>query len=542
MLDCSIHNTKHLLVWVLTKLSDMAEGTQNKLDTYRIIYRVPSSLLFVTGLIISLFLQNFYELQFRHTIRTFLVAIGSAVVLLVINTRLFDFDRQASKVMTLLQVVFISTYGIQLRSISYFFPNETQYTISQQLGFELLLLNIAVISGFGVIAKYRQPNMRKIGEYTKFFCLAFLIIALVSSVPTILSGSGTGYNNTITNELDVQKEKPDIYYIVPDKYTGSTVLSEQFNYSNSNFTGYLRQKGFNVQNGSFANYGASYASLASFLNLNYLQKLGIKEGSSQGDILELLENHKLQELLKRNGYQYHHIGSVYTEFNKHADKSYNYLNSYLGGEVYLNRFEKFMVQRSILYPIAKDNDYYTYASSTPMSFERVSKISQKEEDKFVFLHVMSPHRPYSLPKSVENVTYYPKDNYTERRRYIQELKAVNNLLEESISKILESEDDVIIIVQGDEGPGLIKSENFTRKLNRKQNLRREQSIFFAHYTPKIPKKKFKNKVNPTNIFRIVFNERFNSSFEIISEEKYFNVKGGKNIEFYKKPIKTRDYR
>ena len=513
----------------------MLRYSDSELDIYQTLSSISAPILFVIGLILSFFVQNLYEIQFRHTIRTFLVGIIFVLFLFAINN--YFFRKKVSGLMVFLQLLLVSTFGIQLEVVSYLLAGESKYTIFQKFGGKFLILNLVPILSFAGIARYRDIDIEQVEQYSKFFCFCFLGIILFSSAPTILSGSETSYNSTVTNELEVGREKPDIYYIVPDKYTGSSILKNQFNHNNSEFTKYLEERGFVVQNSSFANYGASYASLASSLNLGYLQELGIGENSSQRDILALLENNKVQEMLTRNEYKYYHVGSVYTEFNKHADRSYSYLHDYLDQKIYLNRFEKLMAQKSVFYAIRENNPYY---SATPMSFKKVSKLSKKEEDKFVFLHVMSPHRPYSLPRSVEDITYYPEENYSERKRYTQELEAVNVLLKRTVNEILKNEDDAIIIIQGDEGPGLINSPNFTRKLTEEENLRREQSIFFAHYTPEIQKDKFRNEVNPTNIFRIVFNERFNSSFDTISKKYYFNVNGGKNVEFYKKPIKIKD--
>ena len=44
--------------------------------------------------------------------------------------------------------------------------------------------------------------------------------------------------------------KPDIYYIVLDRYTSSQVLQSQFNFDNSDFTNYLQKNGFSINNKS----------------------------------------------------------------------------------------------------------------------------------------------------------------------------------------------------------------------------------------------------------------------------------------------------
>ena len=48
--------------------------------------------------------------------------------------------------------------------------------------------------------------------------------------------------------------KPDIYYIVLDRYASQSVLTTQYGFDNSDFIGYLRSEGFSVDPNAHQNY------------------------------------------------------------------------------------------------------------------------------------------------------------------------------------------------------------------------------------------------------------------------------------------------
>lgn len=66
---------------------------------------------------------------------------------------------------------------------------------------------------------------------------------------------------------------PDIYYIILDSYGRSDLLARKFDYDNSQFLENLRQMGFYVADCAQSNYNRTDVSLASSLNLDYLQNL-----------------------------------------------------------------------------------------------------------------------------------------------------------------------------------------------------------------------------------------------------------------------------
>ena len=79
--------------------------------------------------------------------------------------------------------------------------------------------------------------------------------------------------NYSLSSLSSLSVKRDIYYIVVDGYARSDILQEMFGFDNASFVSYLQEKGFVVPTSGHSNYPATPLSIASTLNMDYIQSL-----------------------------------------------------------------------------------------------------------------------------------------------------------------------------------------------------------------------------------------------------------------------------
>jgi hypothetical protein len=97
---------------------------------------------------------------------------------------------------------------------------------------------------------------------------------------------------------------PDIYYIILDRYLGSDILEKNYGFDNSPFLDYLRKKGFYVADKSRSNYLKTAHSLASSLNMEYVNYLSAEVGETSNNWLplyKLIEENKVTKILKLSG-------------------------------------------------------------------------------------------------------------------------------------------------------------------------------------------------------------------------------------------------
>src|SRR4030095_1211749 len=99
--------------------------------------------------------------------------------------------------------------------------------------------------------------------------------------------------------------RPDIFFIVLDEYSGNPALSELFLFDNSEFQKELKERGFYVAKQSRSNYNYTPFSIASTLNMKYLD-LNMKK-KAPGNIdycYQQIENSSVINFLTAKGYEF----------------------------------------------------------------------------------------------------------------------------------------------------------------------------------------------------------------------------------------------
>ena len=90
-------------------------------------------------------------------------------------------------------------------------------------------------------------------------------------------------------------QKPDVYFLLLDAYSGDATLKNDFGYDNSEFYKQLEKRGFFVQRDSFSNYPNTELSMPSIMNMQYLDfitKLQGEESRNQS-LAQKLWNEKM---------------------------------------------------------------------------------------------------------------------------------------------------------------------------------------------------------------------------------------------------------
>src|SRR5690606_9506192 len=166
-------------------------------------------------------------------------------------------------------------------------------------------------------------NLSPSAVFLNSFTLALIAFTLYSIVPVEL-GRATAQRQSvnvalqeavITMEGESQLPyKPDIYYLIFDRYAGGKSQKEFYGLDPEPFWSELEDKGFYVAKDSHANYPRTIFSLSSSTNLNYLQGLidMTDESKSEATTLKwLLSHNAVGQMLQKQGYTYYHMGNWY---------------------------------------------------------------------------------------------------------------------------------------------------------------------------------------------------------------------------------------
>jgi len=326
---------------------------------------------------------------------------------------------------------------------------------------------------------------------------------------------------------------PDIYYIVFDGYTREDVLKEKFDLDNSAFIAELENLGFYVARCSQSNYGFTDFSIASTLQMDYMEKISERYLGGKIDMIwmpELIQENEVRRNLKQLGYT---DVSFENDFFKllwdDADVIYRKNPDGLSRRqsfLDVNGFEVMLLHESAAlvftdslsiyagrfipiqnYPNSEHRDILLYM------FEKLKEIPVAvKSPKFVYAHFIAPHFPIVFGPEGELVTLPENaDLETYIAGYRGEVLYLNKRILEIVREIIAvSATPPVIILQGDHGDD--KSESGNR-----------MKIFNAYYLPGVDKSKFYPTISPVNSFRLVFNEYFGGNYDLLPDKSYYSI-------------------
>ena len=340
------------------------------------------------------------------------------------------------------------------------------------------------------------------------------------------------------------KKTPDIYYIVVDEYAPLRTLEKFYDYDNSDFIKFLEEKGFYVTKNSHSNYAQTSTSLASTLNmkyLNYLSEIIENESKDHGILYQMLDNNLVMRNFKSVGYQVYNIssGAWNTGSVNIADEHLCSKNQNIDYRT-LYQLKQISVLRAFDIFIKEPTSrifHQQHRDTILCQFGEITKIKQiTEEPVFVFMHVLTPHEPFVFGPNGEEVDY----KYTlgpnvetpfgptykfgltpseEIKAYRDQVIYVTKILRQTIDNLLENSDNPpIIIIQSDTGPTI----NFPGITKKESDIGR-MSIFNAYYFPNKEYNLLYDDVTPVNSFRIVFDSQFQTNYGLLEDKSFFST-------------------
>lgn len=373
------------------------------------------------------------------------------------------------------------------------------------------------------------------GKNTKIKCLILWIV--VFGFATIIFPVIAKKN---TNEK--KPEKPDIYYIVIERYPSAKALQKYWNVDNSRFIRFLQKKGFYVVEDAFCNYPRTAHSLCSSLNYQYLDCLTEKYGKNTSNIGVLLRGtfHKnnVVSFLKDRGYKYIHSGSWWYGSLKSDQED---ININLSKE---SEFNSILKKNTLIYPFAEKIEKFSSRrlqwKRIYYKFDQISKIPYKKEPTFTFVHFLVTHSPYVLDKEGKFIEESEARKNGYRKCHIQAIIFTNKKLEELVTRLIDrsKNNKPVIILQADEGPWPEKYPEHQQHNRKWQDqsveiLQEKSSILNAIYLPGVDKDKILYKtITPVNTFRVIFNEYFDAQLPLLEDKIFYNTDTKHLFDFF----------
>lgn len=490
--------------------------------------------LFAIFPILSLFSHNIGQALFHQILMPSAIVLGLMLFLLLLF-RLISRNNQKAAILTSVFLILFFSYGHIFRIMQNFWKEMDFWNLASHVN--LMLTWITVFIGTIYFVLKTRKNLEKftnILNLVSFFLVVAPIIGICDyEMKALLYSRNIDIRTTVETEnigtstihLKNTKDLPDIYYIILDKYTREDVLKEKFNFDNSEFINYLSDKGFYVASQSTANYPITPLSLASSLNMKYINYLTDEVGENSINwrpLYDMIKNHKVGQFLKSRGYTYIHFetGWYPTGKNEYADINIGYRS--------MSEFSKMLYENTILAPINLLNYRVEHKERILYKFDELAKIPNIEGPTFVFAHMLCPHQPYVFDKDGKFVSVAEASAKGRNLSYIEQLRFANKKTEELINIILsKSKIPPIIILQSDEGPypeeleeSLRSHEDYNWEEANNSFLKQKMGILNAFYLPGLDKSELRPDITPVNNFRIVFNLLFDANLELLPDQNY----------------------
>ena len=459
--------------------------------------------------VLYLYAHNIAETKFGEAALPLAVSLAGAVVLWALLTLILRNARKAG-LGTALFLVFFFTYGHFCDGLNYlglFVPKHAY-----------LLPAILFIWGYCVYFISRaKRDFRTTTTVLNVVAVALIAINLfnIASYQIRLARQDTGAPEESpaqapTNPADLSA-LPDIYYIIFDEYARPDTMKEYYDYDNSDFIESLEDKGFFVANNSETPSGSTQRSMASLLNMEYVDE------AEMSVLVRMNANNEVVSFLKDKGYQYVCFGAthVFGAEEIDADLYYDFWGG--GGSTTPQvEFLRLLYSTTMLRPFyhhLTGSAYETYYRGIVIdTIATLKEMPDIPGPKFVFAYFVPPHEPFLFGPGGESVAPVNWSNYKDKQVYLGQYVFISHEIEEMVDVILEnSANEPIIIIQSDHGlrshhPGIEVGEDEWRK------------ILNAYYLPGGGKELLYDSISPVNSFRLIFNHYFGADYPLLEND------------------------
>jgi hypothetical protein len=338
---------------------------------------------------------------------------------------------------------------------------------------------------------------------------------------------------------------PDIYYIILDMYARDDLLLNEMGYDNSTFLTELKNRGFYVAECTLSNYTQTELSLASTLNMEYLDTLGSfpADSTDRTQLDELILHSRVRTILEHLGYQTVSLSAYGPLKLPDADVFFDTTLAPVptsSRPQIITAFESVFIKTTILRvyldsPWAKKqslamNINYPYGDHVREQLyilNTLPTLPQVQSPKFVFIHIQLPHPPFVFTEDGGIVPdpppfpaagqIVPREIYVSR--YLAQVTYLNSRILPIIDTILSSSSvRPVIILQGDHGPYSITIPNANYP-----------AILNAYYLPGSGEDDLYPEISPVNSFRLILDYYFGQELPLYEDHSYLST--------YKEPFK-----
>jgi hypothetical protein len=478
---------------------------------------------------VFLYSQNIEMVRFGDVVQPLALILGATIVLTFLLKLIFKSWVKAGILSSLVMLLALSFGPYYDHCYSWeipFYPKNIRWDHNFYKWSSLAL--IVLITWRLFKAKGKLLKLNSLLNFISLLLLGFSIFNIIDfnrkAVHTTQGSNTEAFDST----AGIQEVRPSIYYLVMDAYTRDDILKEYFDFDNSEFTDYLRNKGFYVADKAISNYGQTVLSIPSALNMTYLDSVIAELGEdhvSRWPMADLLNDNLVLNILKQQEYKSISFDASMFEVVYLKDADIFHQTPGTKFSLYYNELINMSILRAFnrRLPIVTATPEVYHRRKILEAFRVMETIPAKNTPYYVHGHVLAPHQPFLFDKdgnpvdpggdyNIWNPLSETADNSFYKKGYIEQLQFVNKKLMHLIDKIIaDSEVPPIIILQGDHGSC---SELRNHHGFENNDFKERFSIINAYYFPDQDYSMLYDSISPINSFKVVMNKYFDKDYTL----------------------------
>jgi hypothetical protein len=376
-----------------------------------------------------------------------------------------------------------------------------------------------------------KRTKRQLKEPVLFFNVLLLVYLVTDTASAIFRRGQRPHQIALATPLKQRAAPcdtcslPDVYFLLMDEYASTAALRKWYGYDNSSLDSFLRDNGFHIAANSRSNYNFTSFSMASILNMSYLQ------GFEKGNISTLADYASCNNLIRdcdvikqfsSRGYDIVNY-SIFDLQDKPSEFNLRFLPvkiNLITSQTLWNRVRRdigwnitgipLQAVRKQIYQISNDNDHFIdetiKATSTP-----------SKRPRFIYVHLVMPHNPFFYDRSGR--LREPGSMGKGIQGYLDYLPYTNGVIKKLVTSIRQNKHDpAVIIMMGDHGmrypiPGDSAHTHYFENQN-------------AVYFPDGDYHLFYDSISGVNQFRVVLNTLFHQQMPLLTDSTiYLTDKG-----------------
>ena len=417
-----------------------------------------------------------------------------------------------------------------LQACSFFFGS-VQDLLQRAVPFlaqTVVLLPVVTVLALVILVRLKKTGGR-LSRLTLFLNTLVLIYLLVDGTKAFFIGQqrqtklavATAFQPQQVGPCDSGCRYPDVYLLLMDEYAGTRSLQKWYGYDNSGLDSFLLSQGFHLYHDSHSNYNFTAFSMASILNMSYLEGLPPGNACSVSDYAycsNLIRGSGVMRQFSQAGYDIVNY-SIFDLEDRPSEVNLHLLPvkaNLISGQTLWGRVRRDLGPRfyKLPVPVLKDQAYQVMHDNDRF-IEGVLKQSQAaaSHPRFIYAHLEMPHHPYFLDRN-GRLKGPGEAMVRDIRPYLDYLPPTNKVIKKMVDAIQQNTHrSAVIILMGDHGvrydvPGDSLHTHDFENLN---------AVFF----PGPDYHAFPESINGVNQFRVVLSRIFRQSIPLLPDSTVY---------------------